>query len=520
MTIEAATAVAPARRDSVLLSNTRWNTLAFGVGVVVNFIALPIVIQRIGLPNFGQAGLVLAVLAPFMLVGTVLGQAATRELARRHNDEADAQSGAAVLSTLLSFCLLASGLIWLLLVGVGPLAMRQFFNGAPTDTPWPPIFLVAACGWAAQQFIFILQGSLAAQQNYRLLSRINILTVIVATAITLAGVVTVPTTLGYLGANAAGLAVSLALWLILTRNRLPWSRVRIGLRGEGSRRILHFGGWQSASQVSGAISNQSDRYLLGSFASVIAVGQYAVAARLQEVVHTGILKVAEVLFPHFSATANQPAQVRAHFLMISMWMLNLVGACALTPLIPLSHDLIALWVDGQAAAGGDVLLRTLALAGLAGCSTNVFNFYSLGIGKHSRLALLTILQSLLTIVATIVLIRQFGALAAGGGILLSNLARMLVILPMCRADFMPHLSWRELAMAVCLPVATGALVGFLWQASGLIHASGWLRLLANYILVTGSVLIAVLGVTTLLASGRKVLAEIFAGVRPPRAVKV
>ena len=64
----AATSSAGAR----LVSNSRWNLIAFSISLVINFATIPIVISYIGLEAFGAAGLVIAIYAPFMLVGTVL----------------------------------------------------------------------------------------------------------------------------------------------------------------------------------------------------------------------------------------------------------------------------------------------------------------------------------------------------------------------------------------------------------------------------------------------------------------
>ena len=72
----AATSSAGAR----LVSNSRWNLLAFGISLVINFATIPIVISCIGLEAFGAAGLVIAIYAPFTLVGTVLGQAMVGQL--------------------------------------------------------------------------------------------------------------------------------------------------------------------------------------------------------------------------------------------------------------------------------------------------------------------------------------------------------------------------------------------------------------------------------------------------------
>lgn len=106
------------------------------------------------------------------------------------------------------------------------------------------------------------------------------------------------------------------------------------------RSIAEFGKWQGGAHFVGAVGNQVDRYVLGVFAPLSVVGQYNVAMRLQEVVHMGLLKATEVLFPHFTVTASDPVERRASFFIQASWILNVLGVAALAPLIPLAGDLL------------------------------------------------------------------------------------------------------------------------------------------------------------------------------------
>ena len=87
-----------------LVSNSKWNLAAFACGLAAQFITVPFVIRWIGLGEFGRAGLVLAVWAPLMLVGTVLGQATTREMSARLG-AGKTQSAARVIDSAMLLCL-------------------------------------------------------------------------------------------------------------------------------------------------------------------------------------------------------------------------------------------------------------------------------------------------------------------------------------------------------------------------------------------------------------------------------
>ncbi len=59
---------------SSLLGNSSWNLAAFVFTLIANLATVPFVVRWIGLHDFGNAGIVIAVTAPLTLIGTVLGQ--------------------------------------------------------------------------------------------------------------------------------------------------------------------------------------------------------------------------------------------------------------------------------------------------------------------------------------------------------------------------------------------------------------------------------------------------------------
>ena len=106
-----------------LVKNSVWNMVALFATICVHFVTVPVVISRIGLPQFGIAGLVLAVWAPLLLIGTVVGQAVTRELGGQalEHDEAGARRVVQSASYVWVLSTLFGGALLLL---VGPALLR------------------------------------------------------------------------------------------------------------------------------------------------------------------------------------------------------------------------------------------------------------------------------------------------------------------------------------------------------------------------------------------------------------
>ena len=467
-----------------LVSNSRWNLLAFAVSLLVNFATIPIVITAIGLPAFGAGGLVLAVYAPLMLVGTVLGQAMVKELAPLLAAGPEQHGNAAsMFSTSLFLCVSGS----ILLAACTTLLANVAVNALDADTAsavdWQLAFLVAACGWGAQQVALVLQAGIAATQRFAALAQVGIVVALSSAACVVAGAMWRPDHLGFLLGTSAGFLLALALWWRLVRRELPFLFPLARVNRKDIRLIMAFGKWQGGAHFVGATGNQIDRYLLGVLAPLSVVGQFNVAMRLQEVVHMGLLKATEVLLPHFAVTATDSLERRGSFFAQASWVLNLLGACALAPLVPLAHSLIALWINEEAAQGGAQMLRTLAAAGILGCGVNVYYYFALGTGQQARMAILTTIHALLTIAFTGIALLTFGPMAAGAGYLAANLVRLAASLWLTRQHFSIALALSRLLQSTLPPLVLGLAVAFaLWHV-GWFAPDTWWALLRDYALI-------------------------------------
>jgi O-antigen/teichoic acid export membrane protein len=500
---------APAAQASAaerLVANSRWNFLAFSLGVVANVVSIPLVIAAIGLEAFGAAGLLLAMFAPLTLIGTVLGQALVKELSlmlAQGEQLACAQRVTAAIVSATLAGLVAIAVFW-------ALARHLVPRGAGTSGAtlrWDLAVLVCGAGWLIQQLVLILQSILAATQNFRLLAIASAAGTVSSAALVVLASRWHPNALGFLLGTGLGYLVLLLmlLWALASHcPRLlvpaPWTLAHV-------RGMLEFGRWQSATHFVGAVGNQADRYALGVLAPMTVVGQYNVAMRLQEVVHMGLLKMTEVLFPHFSVTASDPIDKRADFLARCSLLFNLLGVIALAPLIPLAGDIVRLWVGAEAAQVAGPLLQTLATAGVLGSGVNVYGYFAMGTGRAPRLAKLGVVHVVVLVVATVVFVAAFGPMAAGTGYLLANLVRLVIVLHWTVDDFRPYLSGRMVLSFALPPLLVGIAVAWLLAYSEVLGASSWITLILAYAAAAVGLGLAATAATALTASGRRILQD-------------
>lgn len=499
---------ASAGHGARLISNSRWNLLSFGVSLLINLITIPIAIRLIGLPAFGGAGLVLAVYAPFMLIGTVLSQALIKELAPLFTDAAPTGvTMPSLFASALSLSLLACMAVVLTLTLFAELLARLLPDAAALSQDWRACFLIAGIGWLAQQLALVCQGCVAASQRYGVLALANALVAILSAGLVVLACSRWPSALGFLLGTSAGFLLALAVWFWLLRRHVPGIFPVVPPQRAHVQHMLRFGQVQGAAHFLGAIGNQIDRYVLGAVAPFAVVGQFNVAMRLQEVVHMGLLKATEVLLPHFAVTASDAPDRRADFFLRANWIFNVLGACALVPLIPLADSLITLWVGGAASELGAPMLRTLALAGIAGCGINLYYYFALGTGQQVRLAGLTSVHAIMTVVFTVVAIAAFGPAAAGVGYLIANVIRLVIGMWLTRLHFGGLLSLGALLGSTAAPLGLATAIGLAVFASGWVRPESWLGLAVAYVLIALLPLLASGAAAALSRAGRNTMAS-------------
>jgi O-antigen/teichoic acid export membrane protein len=507
---------APGAAARRLIANSRWNFAAFVVALLANLVSLPLAITAIGLDAFGSAGLVLAVFAPFTLVGTVLGQGLVRGLSVRaaaqasaapvgRQPAAPADEGARVLWTTLALGLLGCAFVVALAALGGNALLHHLSGGAPRAGSWHAALWLGCAGWALQQGGLILQSALAALQAYRSLGIANALGSVTSALAVVACSRGLGNELGFLAGSTLGFAALLGLALVAL-----WVEDRALLRPSrpataAARPLLAFARWQGLSHLAGGAANQFDRYVLGAVAPLSVLGQYNVAMRLQEVVHMGLLKLTEVLFPHFSITAAQDLQQRARFYLRAGWFVNLVNVAALGALIPMAASLITLWVGREAATGGTTMLHTLATAGVIGSGINIFSFFALATDQAQKLAWINLAHALLLMLLTVPLILWLGPIAAGLAYVAGNLLRLGAASVVTLRAFAGALTAPQLLGTTLLPLAGGLAAAWLLHAAGFAQVQTWPGLLLAYAGCAALIGLAALAVSAASASGRALL---------------
>jgi O-antigen/teichoic acid export membrane protein len=447
--------MAQASNSARLIGNSAWNAAAFATGAVLNLLVLPFVLHRLGVAAFGVAGLITACIAPAMIFSNALGLAASREFAQRLTIEQSDEARNIFASALLLAVVIGAAIAMLLALAGPPLARLAFNLTAETARDLGLTFIFGAAGWFCQCLAAVFLSLFVARQDYTRISTISILNVVVATVAMLLLIPQRPLASTFLGCQALGSATSLAAALVFSSRSLRGWLTAPAFHRIAVDRLVGFGVWQMLAQGGGVATGQVDRYLLGALLPPQFVGFYVIAQRLEEAVYIGILKVGEILFPFFSVLQKEATDRKADMFFRSSWVLNLLAASALGALIPAARPLLTLWTDAGIADQAEQLLVVLSIAGILGCSANVFAFYLLANGQSRYNALISLVTAVFTLATSCLALPLFGWVAAGWSTCAGMLAQIITIAWLLRKTFDHAEVWSRVSHLVVVPLLAG-----------------------------------------------------------------
>ncbi len=465
-----------------LIRNALWNLVPYVWGFGVNLVVVRIVVDRIGIGDFGLFGLLAAVLAPLSLANLGFGEATVKYVAGALHRGDLAEAGRYARTTLAQN--LVVGVVGALLLAlVGPLVVGPLFHLGPDALAAATLVLRwIALGWIGTQVAGVLMGVTAAAQRFRLVAAGIALT---QTFVGVGGAAGAwrGGLAGYAAGTALGTLAGVFTWFFLARSILPGVSLRPGIDREAWRQAFHFGGWQTVANLGTLASSQAERILLGVYLTPAAVGYYNISQTLEQRVYAAVYALSQVLFPHFATLEGESSARKTELLLRASWLLTALAVCVLAPLIPLAHPLLTVWISAEAADAAAPVMQVLALAGILGCATNASFFFLLGNGDTKALAVLSGITGLATVAVAAVVLPRYGLRAAGiaaaAAMVAQQLALALVILPRVLGS---ALHPAALASALYSPVLAGLGAVAAVMMIG-IAPQGWVTIGVWYLLV-------------------------------------
>ena len=422
------------RRRSIA-RNTILNFGGLSLPLLVGVTVMPVITRNLGATRFGLLGLTLALLEYSGLFDLGLGRATTKHVAEKLATGEDEISHLVIGSVLSQ---LAFGVVGGILFALAaPIFANQVFV-IPADMKAEAIsvFRVLGALVPATLLLVSLRGVLEAAHRFDLSNAVRIpssLASFLIPAIASSNGYTLPAIMAMFFVARLFFCILSAIAVKRALPQLKWS-----LPDDWSmlRPLLAFGGWMSVSNVVSPLLVYLDRFMLGAFVGLSAVGYYT--APFDGVVRMLIVPASLVnaLFPSVSAmhaTGDRDGIKRV----FSKAVRNMTLILAVPALILLffGPGLLRFWLGETFAAHGGTAVRILAFGVLMNALAHLPSSFIVAVGRPDVNAKFHMIELLIHIPVAWWLIHKFGVTGAAiawtirvtfdAGLLFAALARLL-----------------------------------------------------------------------------------------------
>lgn len=355
----------------LLRRNTLLNLLGQGLPLLVAIVAIPLLIEGIGVERFGLLGLAWLVIGYFSLFDLGIGRALTQLVSERIGEGRDDEIAAITWTGLTVMG--AIGLVaWALLHWLAPVVVNRLLVvppelrgeavGALRILAVAVPFVTSAAG---------LRGLLEAVQRFGLISAVRI----PMGALTFLGPLLVLPFSSDLrpvvGALAAARLVGWVGYLALAWHALPLLRRPTRPTPGRLRPLLRLGGWITVSNVVSPLMVHMDRVVIGAVLSMAAVAYYVTP--FEVVTRLWIIPgaVVGVLFPAFATSFVEDPDRTAHLFGRATRVLLLTLLPVVILLVGFAGRGLEIWVGADFAREGTVVAQWLTVGVLVNCLAHV-----------------------------------------------------------------------------------------------------------------------------------------------------
>ncbi len=478
-----------------LLRNALFNSFSWGVQLVVNIIAVPVLVTYLGVEGFGLYALMTGFLGYFSLLDLGVSQASVKFIseyaARESNDDIVETINAAFVVQFITglfgvLVLLLSSHVLLRLLNVPSALMEEAFV----------CLKLSAVGFFMTMVSGTYSSALLGLQNYDWVGVISSLSTILTTVAVMLVLVVGGTLVNTIQVSVVSAIVTGLVFFAALKYRLPFLGFHFPRSWWRVRDLLRYGMHVLLLRLSSVLNTYVIRFVISAYAGPAAVTYYVAPQRLVTAAQGAFGSLTGVLVPYASElhAKQQITQIQSLFTR-GMQCIVALSVPIFFFLFFFSHETMTLWMGHEVAANSSVVLSFLALAYWLGVLTMIPANLALGIGKPRVVALFSSVVLALTIAAVIVLTKNFGLSGAAAGIFVAALQGPIFIwyvatriLQMKWTSFITPLIKDQWKMVVIF-LACGSAIGFSYRAGWIEH---WLiSILAGLALVAVSVYVAV-----------------------------
>jgi O-antigen/teichoic acid export membrane protein len=407
------------KRPSFAVSST-WNLVGQALPLLVGVIAIPVIVDRLGLVAFGLLALCWTVVGYFNFFDFGFGRAVTKRVSEAAG--ARDRSAVAALATASGMAhatlgLIAAALLWFTAT---PLS-RLIINAEPAvEAEAAAVLRLLALAIPA---VLVSNSYRAALEGLQRFAVVNVIRVPFSSAnylVPLVGAV-----LGWgLEAIVAGIMVMRYLGAITYVAAYLRAADVAGFGGAELGSLLRFGGWVALSNAIIPLTVTLERYAVSGLLGPTDFAFYSAPAEVITRVLIVPTAVSAALFPLLSASFRRGAGGEAAAAIgqaVRSIMVLLAAPLAIVML--LAEPLLNLWLGAEFAAGSASVLRVLSLALFVNAIAYVASTVTEAAGRPDLVARYHVIELPLYFLLLVYIVPAYGIVGAAAAVLI----RMVVM---------------------------------------------------------------------------------------------
>lgn len=457
-----------------VLSNAGWNAFGTLFNIALMFLLAPLLIQRLGVDQWGLLLLVWSLSGVLGVANFGLGEASLRFIAHHHaegNLVGVNRVLGATLTYYVSICTLITCVLWVAAPSVAQWVKVPVGSAYPTEWLIRLTALLFSVGMLANAFRAIPM----ALHRYDVSNKIGSIQG-TARSIGLVLLVLAHLSVFYLVVWEVIVAfIGLAAQMVVARRMLPGIRCLPSLSLAGIREIIGYSMYSFMTHMFLMIWREGPKLLLGNRVGTASVAYLGTPDSISNRLHMIVVSAIETLVPRFSG--QQEIERSKSLLMLATWAAFACGAVFYVPLAVLMPDLLRLWINPEFARESGLVgqILTLSLIGPAGYAAIATLFR--GIGRPAFVTGVMAVVAVVVLVASLVMMPTLGVLGVAWAYLMGTAAWL--------GGLAHHWLWlygrgslRTLARVAGLPLATGC--GLVFAQMGLRSwwgEPGWIGLI-------------------------------------------
>lgn len=428
--------------------------------IIVSIASTPMIIRKLNADVYGLSVIIFQITAYVGIFDFGLSAGVSRFLAGTKEETSENRNviNRIVYTSFVVYSVLALGIIIISVVGFSsPLADGLFNSSAETGAR--EILLIILVLVSLQLIIKALSGILFAHQRQLLANTISF----ILSLANFIGVI-VFVSLGYsLWSFVYSQVIVFALNLILNVYyfRKYYSYIKFDSRYYDFaliKEIFNYGLAMFVIMLATQLIFHTDRILVGSLVSLVAVSVFSITTRIPELVTMLLWRITDNAFPGMVESIKKD---KASFLRIHNELMNItmaLGTVCFWAILLFSYPFIKLWVGEEYYAGAWFLVFMTYLYLIQHTFIHVTSMCLSAAGVVKQISRIYITEAVLNIILSIVLAKQFGMVGVVYGTILAGLLTSVWFTPGVAIKYMGS-NFGAYILSIVKPVALNSLLG-------------------------------------------------------------